>query len=50
MNPFEYVRANDRQSAIDAASSTGAPARFLAGGTNLIDLMREGVEQPRLLR
>ena len=49
MNPFEYVRANDRQSAIDAAIRPAAPARFLAGGTNLIDLMREGVEQPRLL-
>jgi xanthine dehydrogenase YagS FAD-binding subunit len=49
MNTFEYVRATDRQSAIDAATSPAAPARFLAGGTNLIDLMREGVEQPRLL-
>jgi len=49
MNPFEYVRASDRHSAIDAANSPGAPARFLAGGTNLIDLMREGVEQPRRL-
>ncbi len=49
MNAFQYVRATDRQSAIDAAMSPAAPARFLAGGTNLIDLMREGVEQPRLL-
>lgn len=49
MNPFEYVRASDRQSAIDAAANSAAPARFLAGGTNLIDLMREGVEQPHLL-
>ena len=49
MNAFEYLRATDRQSAIDAATSPAAPARFLAGGTNLIDLMREGVEQPRLL-
>jgi xanthine dehydrogenase YagS FAD-binding subunit len=49
MNPFDYVRANDPRSAIDAASNSAVPARFLAGGTNLIDLMREGVEQPRLL-
>ena len=49
MNPFEYVRATDRHSAIDAATGPAAPARFLAGGTNLIDLMREGVEEPRLL-
>ena len=49
MNPFEYVRATDRQSAIGAATSRAAPARFLAGGTNLIDLMREGIEHPRVL-
>jgi xanthine dehydrogenase YagS FAD-binding subunit len=49
MNAFDYIRATDHQSAIDAANSPAAPARFLAGGTNLIDLMREGVEQPRLL-
>ena len=49
MNAFEYVRATDHQSAIDLASRPAVSARFLAGGTNLIDLMREGVEQPRLL-
>jgi len=49
MNAFEYMRAADHRSAIDAAASPAAPARFLAGGTNLIDLMREGVEQPHLL-
>ena len=47
MNPFEYVRATDHQSAIDAAARPTTPAQFLAGGTNLIDLMREGIEQPR---
>jgi xanthine dehydrogenase YagS FAD-binding subunit len=49
MNAFQYVRATDPRSAIGAAATPGASARFLAGGTNLIDLMREGVEQPRLL-
>src|SRR5262245_27123264 len=49
MNPFEYVSATDYESAIDAAANPAAPARFLAGGTNLIDLMREGVDQPRLV-
>ena len=49
MNPFQYVRATDMQSAIDAATGPAVPARFLAGGTNLIDLMREGVEQPRVV-
>ncbi len=47
MNPFHYVRAADAPSAIGALAQQGAPARFLAGGTNLIDLMREGIEQPR---
>lgn len=49
MNAFEYVRAADRQTAIDVASNAISPARFLAGGTNLLDLMREGVEQPRVV-
>ena len=49
MNPFQYVRATDTQSAIDAATGPAVPARFLAGGTNLIDLMREGVEEPRVV-
>jgi xanthine dehydrogenase YagS FAD-binding subunit len=46
---FEYVRANDVASATQAAHVGAAPlpqARFLAGGTNLIDLMKENVEQP----
>lgn len=47
MTPFEYVRAADTGAALSAASSTALPSRYLAGGTNLIDLMREGVERPR---
>jgi xanthine dehydrogenase YagS FAD-binding subunit len=44
MNRFAYTRASD----IDAAAQAGAAegSRFLAGGTNLIDLMKENVEQP----
>jgi xanthine dehydrogenase YagS FAD-binding subunit len=49
MNPFQYVRAADAPSAIGAFGKQDAPARFLAGGTNLIDLMRQGVERPRLV-
>lgn len=44
MNPFNYVRANDIAGAVAAAS--GEKVRFLAGGTNLIDLMKENVERP----
>jgi xanthine dehydrogenase YagS FAD-binding subunit len=46
MNPFHYIRASDTPSAIRAFAEQGEPARFLAGGTNLIDLMREGIERP----
>lgn len=49
MNPFHYVRPTDTTSAIGAVVAQGAPAHFLAGGTNLIDLMREGIEQPRAI-
>ncbi len=43
MQPFAYVRADRIEDAIGAA---GADARFLAGGTNLVDLMKSEVEQP----
>lgn len=46
MKPFAYERATTREQAIAAAASG---ARFLAGGTTLVDLMREGVEQPSKL-
>ncbi len=47
MKPFAYTRATDATAAVKAGSATGA--RFLAGGTNLIDLMKEGVEEPEHL-
>jgi xanthine dehydrogenase YagS FAD-binding subunit len=45
MRPFKYSRANDAAQAVQlvAANTT---ARFLAGGTNLLDLMKEDVERP----
>lgn len=45
MNPFTYSRANDA----DAAISQVADGKFLGGGTNLIDLMKMGVEKPSRL-
>src|SRR5437660_1030104 len=45
MNPFEYRRAEEADAALEAISGAGS-AKFLAGGTNLIDLMKNGVEQP----
>jgi xanthine dehydrogenase YagS FAD-binding subunit len=41
---FTYERATDAGAAIAAASRPGA--KFIAGGTNLIDLMRLEIEQP----
>ena len=45
MQPFEYQRASDPQGAVTALAS--APhGKFLAGGTNLVDLMKQQVETP----
>ncbi len=43
MFPFRYSKATDEQSALRAAA---AGARYIAGGTMLVDLMRETVERP----
>ena len=43
MFPFSFTKATDEESALAAAASGG---RFIAGGTTLVDLMRETVERP----
>ncbi len=48
MNEFSYTRAADTASAI-AALSRSASGRYLGGGTNLVDLMRENIERPDAL-
>lgn len=48
MNPFEYQRVKEPKAAVDALVHL-QNAKFLAGGTNLIDLMKDGVEQPTAL-
>ncbi len=45
MKPFAYVRATQQGTAIQTVASD-RQAKFIAGGTNLIDLMKEGVEVP----
>ncbi len=45
MRPFKYTRANDAANAVQI-NSANANSRFLAGGTNLIDLMKEDVMRP----
>jgi xanthine dehydrogenase YagS FAD-binding subunit len=47
VRPLEYTRAADVPAALRAAGEPGA--RFLGGGTNLLDLMKMGVEQPTRL-
>ncbi len=44
MNVFDYVRPSSVSEAVAAASGPGAA--YLAGGTNLLDLMKAGVTQP----
>src|SRR5712671_6112555 len=45
---FQYARANDVSDAVrQIAADPGA--KFIAGGTNLIDLMKEDVERPTRL-
>ncbi|CAM3186937.1 xanthine dehydrogenase family protein subunit M [Paracoccus nototheniae] len=43
MRGFEYTRAGD------VAEAVGAPAKLIAGGTNLLDLMKLEVETPEAL-
>jgi xanthine dehydrogenase YagS FAD-binding subunit len=47
MNPFNYQRASAPEEAVHAVSARGA--KFLGGGTNLVDLMRYNVEHPTTL-
>ncbi len=48
MRPFRYERAADADAAVGLVAPA-AEARFLGGGTNLVDLMRLGVETPSML-
>jgi xanthine dehydrogenase YagS FAD-binding subunit len=47
MRPFAYERAADAAGAVRAAAAP--ETRYLGGGTNLVDLMRLGVERPARL-
>jgi xanthine dehydrogenase YagS FAD-binding subunit len=48
MRPFKYVRASDADAAARAVAAN-PQAKFLAGGTNILDLMKEDVERPNEL-
>src|SRR5438874_7153450 len=45
MNPFTYSRATDPNQAV-AGIAAKPQGKFLGGGTNLIDMMKMGVETP----
>jgi xanthine dehydrogenase YagS FAD-binding subunit len=47
MEPFKFIRVQDSQTAIHAAGLAGT--KFIAGGTNLIDLMKLYIETPKQL-
>ena len=48
MISFQYTRANDIGDAVRQIAGDSA-AKFIAGGTNLLDLMKEDVERPTRL-
>ncbi|GAB2951756.1 xanthine dehydrogenase family protein subunit M [Hymenobacter coalescens] len=48
MNQFQYVRPTKPKAAIEARAKD-ADAQFIAGGTNLLDLMKRGVMTPQKL-
>ena len=45
MRPFKYSKTEDAAEAVKMISAN-ANSQFLAGGTNLIDLMKEDVARP----
>jgi len=47
MTPFQFQRASNGVEAVRMAAGEGA--KYLGGGTNLVDLMREGIETPAVL-
>ena len=48
MNPFTYLRVSEAPQAV-AELAAKPRAKFLGGGTNLVDLMKMGVETPEQL-
>ncbi|WP_133273547.1 FAD binding domain-containing protein [Hymenobacter radiodurans] len=48
MNQFQYVRPSKQKAAIDTLAKD-ANAQFIAGGTNLLDLMKRGIIAPQKL-
>jgi xanthine dehydrogenase YagS FAD-binding subunit len=49
VRPFRFQRATDAAHAVALLNGDADGARYLGGGTNLVDLMRLGVETPAVL-
>ncbi|MGA7708395.1 MAG: FAD binding domain-containing protein, partial [Acidobacteriaceae bacterium] len=54
MESFQFVNASTPSQAIERAAKSptaqlGATVRFVAGGTNLLDLMKLNVEHPQVI-
>ena len=45
MNPFKYTAVKDNKTAVTTAATSSS--KFVAGGTNLIDLMKLNIETPK---
>src|SRR6201996_7795018 len=45
MEPFKLIRVQDNQTAIRAAGTNRS--KFIAGGTNMLDLMKLNIESPK---
>jgi xanthine dehydrogenase YagS FAD-binding subunit len=48
MNPFKFLKAKSSKEAV-AAMSDHKNAKFIGGGTNIIDLMKMNIEKPEYL-
>lgn len=48
MIPFDYIRPATQKAAMEAVSKD-TKAKFIAGGTNLVDLMKRGIAAPEKL-
>jgi xanthine dehydrogenase YagS FAD-binding subunit len=49
VRPFAYQRATGARAAVEAFTAATGEVMYLGGGTNLVDLMRLGVAEPKLL-
>lgn len=47
MEQFAFVSARSEAQAAEVAAQVGASVRYVAGGTNLVDLMKLDVERPK---